>query len=476
LTPAAAGQMLRLRTAAWYGDRVLELPIRAGWEVETHWPATPPPLSDAQLREHLERPVGQPPISRLAQGRRRPVIMIDDLTRPTPAARLVPLVLSQLAEAGIAAGEVTVVLAKGSHGPVQPDVWARKIGAGAAASCRLHVHEYDRDLVRVGRTSFGTPVHVNRAVAASDLLIGIGGIYPQHSTGFGGGSKLVLGVLGRRSIVGLHYGHPSMDGSYQFENAFRRDLDEIAQMVGLRTVLSVHVDANREIVHLLNGDHLAYYRAGVEFSRLAFSAPMPGPADVVISNAYPIDVSLTFMRSKGLSPLFHASAQASRIVISANSEGIGLHRLFPFLNAPRWDRQRQVLRKLQARPPLEVARKLAGRVNRPPAEAADGAGRSSDTPARPSPGRPILLYSTTGPVGDMPRRCRLWADSPDEIVAVDDWADVQRVIEAEQGGRAGLRVAVYPCASIQVLDPEHEPPPDTDGGLSAPALSAGRVR
>ena len=48
---------------------------------------------------------------------------------------------------------------------------------------------------------------VNRHVAAADYVIGIGGAYPQNSTGFGGGAKFALGVLGRRSIVNLHYGY-----------------------------------------------------------------------------------------------------------------------------------------------------------------------------------------------------------------------------------------------------------------------------
>ena len=86
------------------------------------------------------------------------------------------------------------------------------------------------DLVALGRTSFGTPVLVNRLVAGSDYVLGIGGVCPQHSTGFGGGAKLALGVLGRRSIRQLHYGHPSMSGALDVDNDFRRDLGEIARM------------------------------------------------------------------------------------------------------------------------------------------------------------------------------------------------------------------------------------------------------
>jgi nickel-dependent lactate racemase len=83
-------------------------------------------------------------------------------------------------------------------------------------------------------------------VLGSDFVLGVGGIYPQHSTGFGGGSKLALGVLGKRSIMHLHYTHPSMDGSYDIESDFRRDLDEVARMIGLRTSITVHVESTEK--------------------------------------------------------------------------------------------------------------------------------------------------------------------------------------------------------------------------------------
>ncbi|MDB5067936.1 MAG: hypothetical protein JWM18_4370, partial [Chloroflexi bacterium] len=69
--------------AAWYGDALLELPHPPGWTVETHLPSTPPPLAHDDLVRALEHPVGQAPIRELAAGRRRPLIIVDDLTRPT---------------------------------------------------------------------------------------------------------------------------------------------------------------------------------------------------------------------------------------------------------------------------------------------------------------------------------------------------------------------------------------------------------
>ena len=67
-------------------------------------------------------------------------------------------------------------------------------------------------------------------------------------------------MLGRRSIVALHYRHSSMDGSYEVGNDFRRDLDQVAAMVGLHTSVSVHVDADRRPVRIVCGDQPIWLR------------------------------------------------------------------------------------------------------------------------------------------------------------------------------------------------------------------------
>ena len=435
-----------LRTRAWYGDEPLALPLPAAWDVTTLWPDTPPPLSDDDIARALEHPAGQPPIKDLARGKSRPLVIVDDLTRPTPASRVMPHLLRHFAAAGIASSDVTILMGSGTHGSPGADALVKKVGPEAGASCRMLEHDHRRNVVRVGRTSFGTPVLVNMEVAASDFLVGIGGVYPQNSTGFGGGSKLALGVLGRRSIVGLHYGHPSMQGSYNVENDFRRDLDEIARMIGLRTTIAVHVDANREVVRVVSGDHDVYYPDAVAFSRERFRAPLPHHADVVISNAYPIDVSLTMMRIKGIIPLAHAKPGASRILVSGCPEGVGYHGLFPFVGKPRFDRQRHMARSAIARP-RSVPRK-AGQVLRRIARVRARAGGSAPPPSSRNgkATNPIWLY-----VPEEERSRDLPSEIP-QMTLTDSWESVLEKVSREQGGRSELAVTVYPCAPLHVLE------------------------
>ena len=463
---------LDLRWEAWYGDAPLRLPVPAGWDLTVHAPRTPGPLTARAIQDRLEHPVGQPPIRDLAAGKSRPLLIVDDLTRPTPAAQVIPFVLAQLADAGIPAESVRILMAKGAHGPSAADALERKVGTAAAARCRLLVHDYRRNLVRAGRTSFGSDVWVNREVLASDLVIGVSGIYPQHSTGFGGGSKLVLGVLGRRTIIRLHYGHDSMEGEYRVDNSFRQELDEIAHIARLNTMVSVHLNADREIVRMVAGDHFRYYPDAVAFSMDAYTAPLPGDADVVIANAYPMDVSLTFMRSKGLTPLYHTKASASRVVIAANPEGIGKHELFPFLNGPRFDRQRQVARRLSTMTAADMGRRLAARARRrlrPNALVTEDGGP-------PVERRPITLLTRPAARAGLPSHSALWHGSADRLSMFDEWQGVLDRVAIEQASARSLGVAVYPCAPIQVLDLHAAQAGTENGGMGASESAATGVR
>src|SRR5207245_2639754 len=246
----------------------LELQFPGDWDVTVLWPHTPPPLSSDDILEALARPAAGPPLAALCSGKSRPLVIVDDLNRPTPVGCVMPFLLRQLGDAGIPARDVTILMARGSHGAPRREAMLRKIGPEAAANCRFVLHDPSHDTVNVGTTSFGTPVYVNRAVLAADLVIGIGGVYPNHTAGFGGGSKLALGVLDLRVISQLHHRHDSCGwGSPALEAAFRRELDEIAQLIALRFLVTVHVNADRAPIRVRCGDHRLYYREEVAFAR-----------------------------------------------------------------------------------------------------------------------------------------------------------------------------------------------------------------
>ena len=140
----------------------------------------------------------------------RPLIIVDDLNRPTPAAQVLPLLVRQFTEAGIPKENVTIMVGPGTHAPPTPEAVVKKVGADLVRDCRVRSHNSREPVVMAGRTSFGTPVLVPKEVLASDFVVGVGGVYPNYSAGFGGGAKAALGILGFRSIAALHSRHGSI--------------------------------------------------------------------------------------------------------------------------------------------------------------------------------------------------------------------------------------------------------------------------
>ncbi len=439
--------VVSLRTAAWYGDRDIHLEVPANWEVNVVSPKALPPLDEREIISKLEHPAGQVSFGLMCKGKSRPVVIVDDLNRPTPTARIMPILLQHFRKAGIPDKNITVVMATGAHGRPSPEAMSKKIGEEAALRCRLFIHDCFRNVKRIGRTTFGTPVFVNQNILESDLVVGVGGIYPNHTAGFGGGSKLILGVLGIRTIYYLHFRHlPVGWGADIAANPFRQELDEIAAMIGMNTVISLIVDPDRRIIQMYCGDQRKYFQQAVEFYRRVYCTGPSPEADVIIANTYPHDLSLTMARMKGFVPLNSNSATASKIVIASCSEGPGLHHIFPFVNKPSHHRVQHMLRRLSvlsidelsAKAGRSLRRRLFNRVRETPI--------SGDAPKNNSQRRnnPIWLYRPG-------RQAERLPSSAPGIRLSSDWSEIVEAVQREQAGRDRLRVVVYPCSPLQLV-------------------------
>lgn len=432
-------QNIELRTGVWYNDRSIRLSFPDTWDVVTYWPDTPLPLSDEQVAERINCPVGQPPLRELAKGKKRPVVVVDDLSRPTPISRIMPFLLKEFEVAGIRAEDVRILVATGTHGHQDPTALASKIGQPAYRRCQVIVHSDLRGTKYVGTTSFGTPVHVNAELHKADLIIGVGGVYPQHTTGFGGGGKLTLGVLGRKSIRTLHFRHKGVGGTYNIDNDFRKDVTEIARIVGMNTIYTLHINDRSEVVSLFGGDHYSYYPQAAEFSKQRYTAPLPDDADVVIVNSYPSDVSYTFVR-KAMKPIRCAPRDAMKIVIGSMHEGLGHHGLFQQGLSERIREYTELYNRISVMKPRIILQKIIKNLffrHRLPA-------KPNTVSSASAPAHPMWLYRPEGatePIQDL-----------EGVRVVQSWEAVLKAIKDRFPTQSTVRVRIYTCGSLQCLD------------------------
>ncbi|MFC1717602.1 lactate racemase domain-containing protein [Candidatus Poribacteria bacterium] len=319
---------VRIPSGSWYGDEGMTLTFPEDWDVQIVSFPDRPALTDDEMLTAFGSPIGTPKISELAAKSKNAVIIVEDLSRPAPVPTILPYILDELKAGGIDRSSVLIVMAIGCHRQlIRPDL-IRKLGEDVVKTVDVISSEPDDHLTPLGRTSRGTPMFVNQYVMECDLKIGLGGIYPHAQFAFGGGAKIILpGVTGLETTKHNHKELETGGHVGSLENEQRLDAEEVARKVGLDVVVNAVINSRREAVRLFVGDVVEAQRKGAEFARQAYATPIREGADIVIANAYPLDVSLQHA-GKGSWPLKSVKDGGIKIITSAATEGYGYHRLF----------------------------------------------------------------------------------------------------------------------------------------------------
>jgi nickel-dependent lactate racemase len=325
-----ANNTVVIPTKAWYGDKTLALKFPAKWEVHECRMAghgTKPIDLDA-IEKSIESPIGAEPLSVLAKGKKRVVILFDDLTRPTPVNVIVPAVLSSLTKAGIGPDQIRFISALGTHRAMTRAELAKKLGEDIVENYPVYNHYSHGHLVDLGKSSKGTPILVNREYASCDLRIGIGCIIPHVDAGFSGGLKIVVpGIVGMETI---NYNHMravprNPDGSISeftfgkvYGNHLRDDVHEVVSKIGFDFKVDAIVNEKREVVRIFAGDGLDSFYEGVKFGKKFYATDLVSQADITISNTFPIENEA----GKALWPCYFSTrADGEGVLICLSPEG-----------------------------------------------------------------------------------------------------------------------------------------------------------
>jgi len=289
----------------WGKTASLSIPLPAGWtvkaELKPRHPATRPTLAVA-LDRALAKPIGLPPLREFAQRGKTAAIVVDDRTRPTPVAGILPRVLAELNEAGIQDQALVIVMGLGTHRDMTEAEIRERVGEEVFRRVRCENHDYKNPakLVEVGQTpTHGVRVAFNRRVVEAGTVVVVGTIEAHEQAGFGGGYKgLMPGVAGEAPITFTHnYDFQKVDliasaGLPKERCRFRQAVDEAGALLGPKVFIVNTLLDPVEVIDVVAGDPIQAWQEGSERVRAMNEVTIPGLADVVIADSHPLDRDL----------------------------------------------------------------------------------------------------------------------------------------------------------------------------------------
>ena len=300
-----------------------------------------PDLSQAEIRNAFQNPIGQEFIRRLAEGKKTAAIAVDDLTRPTQAHRFLPFIVEELNQGGIRDEDIKIIMALGCHRPLMKADQEKKLGKKMANRFPVYNHHPFENLLNVGTTSRGTPVKINRYFVEADVKIGIGFITPHPIAAFGCGGKIVIPGLGSIDTIEKNHtpafmgkigGTGFSQGNDLNSNELRLDMEEGARMAGLNMIVNSVGTSDGKTAGVFVGDLVQAHRAAVELASKVYVTEAPTDVDIGIFNAFPEDTELV-QAQKALNVWTgnmgrRLVREGGKVVIAtASSDGLGFHSL-----------------------------------------------------------------------------------------------------------------------------------------------------
>lgn len=276
------------------------------------------------------------------------LIIVNDYTRPTPTSEILSFI-----EKYFLNKEVYFLVALGSHR--KPDEKENfQIFGNYYEKYRekifYHNFKEKEELIYLGKTSFNTPIYLNKLIEKVDKIITINSIEPHYFAGYTGGRKTFLpGIAGYETITANHFLSLNREATLLAlkDNPVSCDMEEVSKAVE-KPIFSIQVivDQNKEIHTLTFGNLYSSFEEGVKLAERVFCIPIKEKYDLVIALIQPpYDVNF-YQAQKGLENAKMALKENGKIILASNCEkGIGEEEFINIMKQA--DSPKEVIEKIK---------------------------------------------------------------------------------------------------------------------------------
>ncbi|HEY8909487.1 MAG TPA: nickel-dependent lactate racemase [Desulfosporosinus sp.] len=305
------------------------------------------PADDHELVLHaLRNPKGTKPLKEMVKSSDKVVIVISDITRPTPNHKLVPWIIEELPHVPLE--NITIINGTATHRDQTREEFVEMLGETVVETVRVinhHCHEKS-ELTRLGTSSFGCEILLNKEYVEADFRIVTGFIEPHFFAGFSGGPKGIMpGIAGIETILTFHnakmIGHPLATWGILENNPLQEMTREVNTFCKPDFLLNVALNGEKEITNVFAGELVAAHATGCAYVKEHAMIKCDKRYDVVITtnSGYPLDQNL-YQAVKGMNAA-HKIVKQGGTIISASEciEGMPDHgnfvKILQMRNSPK---------------------------------------------------------------------------------------------------------------------------------------------
>jgi len=271
------------------------------------------------IKQALEAPIGCERLRDQLRPGMKITIAVDDSSRSTRTELMLPLVLEEIASAGMSGKEVTVFVALGTHRAMSDEELRAKYTNQVIDNYRV-VNPDWRDksaYAPVGGSELGFTIKVHKEVLKADYVIGVGQTIAHMIAGFGGGCKIINpGCSDAETIGQMHWMCTKVPQEKLFavrENAVRDLIDRVALKAGLKFIVN-EVPGSKGIAGAFAGHPVEAHKKACEFAKSVCKVKMRKKADIVLADAYPADIDF-WQAIKGLNAAHGAVKDGGTVIL-----------------------------------------------------------------------------------------------------------------------------------------------------------------
>ena len=297
---------------------------------------------EEKLYEVLEKPIDSPALKEVIEKNyskgKAVIILVDDNTRPNIHTRiLLPILFPKIIEYGVAAEDLKILVASGTHRPPTPAEVEKKIlGTEIWNKYKEHVvaHNCDEGVKNLGTSSRGTPILLNELAFNSCLIIAMTDSEYHYFAGIAGTVKQFFpGIAGRDTISRNHPKAFSLETGFKAEcrlgntegNPVIQDMKEMVQTV-MKTKAVFCIDAilhEKKIVLLNAGNIISLHEMAGGLLKPLRIIDVDKPADLVIVTTGELGLNL-YQAGKGVHAAWNAAKKGGKILLLAKAQdGVG---------------------------------------------------------------------------------------------------------------------------------------------------------